>query len=80
MNKLINDIADCLVEADNFRAAEILKSIATEFVNVKEAFHLGRALQKLFELETETSNSGFSETEILDVIRYVEQNMEQANY
>ena len=75
--KVIEYLKEC---GDRIEEVKILQSIPTELINVKEAFLIGRTLQKLFEFEAETSSTGISETEILDAIRYVEQNMEQAKY
>ena len=58
----------------------VLQSIATEFVNVVEAFELGMALQSLLETEIEKSSTGLREEEIEEVINYVKENIKQSKY
>jgi len=81
MKQLIELFVKYLEENSTKENVETLKTIGMgDFVNVKEAFELGRALQSVYELETETSNTGLDEDEIGEVIEYVQNNIEQAKY
>lgn len=81
MKELILKVADYLEKTDTKQVAQTLRDVFYgELVNVKETFELGRSLQSIYEREIETSQTGFDEDEIGEVIQFVQDNMKQAKY
>lgn len=85
MFEKIEKIAECLKARGDEKNARSLKDVATEYVDVNEAFELGMALQKFYaecvyleevmRLEAQVSVADFNK-----VITFVKENIKQARY
>lgn len=74
----VEQVVNELKSRNDENSAKLLSGIATEVLNVNEAFDLGRSLQNLLNAEEEFSNTKLNDWEIVDVIEYVKSNIKQS--